>query len=142
MFFGEYEHTMDDKGRVSLPSKFRARLTGEVWLVKGLDGCLWLFTQEGYDKFMANLYGREAFDDALRRARRFFSAGSEQLELDSAGRLRIPAVWRKHAGLEKTVTIAGLVDRIELWDPQRWADYNDESNIEQLSEELFAKGQI
>lgn len=106
---------MDDKGRVSLPSKFRARLTGEVWLVKGLDGCLWLFTQEGYDKFMANLYSREAFDDALRRARRFFSAGSEQLELDSAGRLRIPAVWRKHAGLEKTVTIAGLVDRIELW---------------------------
>lgn len=142
MFFGTYSHTMDDKGRVSLPSKFRARLTGEVWLVKGQEGCLWLFTQEAWDKFVGNLFAREAHDAALRRAWRWYSSGSIQVELDKAGRIRIPAEWREYAGLEKSVTVTGLNDRIELWNPERWQEYSNESDIEPLLEELFSKGLI
>ena len=133
---------MDAKGRVSLPSKFRSRLTGEVMLVKGLDDCVWLFSHEEYEKFMGSLSQQEAFDPEARRARRFFGAGTEEIEIDSAGRIRIPAALREYAHLSKDITIAGSLDRIEIWDSQRYSAYGEESDINELTAKLSAEGKL
>jgi MraZ protein len=142
MFYGEYTHVMDSKGRVSLPAKFRNRLSGEAMLVKGLDDCLWLFTEDGYRDFVGSVSETEAFDPDTRRTRRFFGAGSEEIEIDSAGRIRIPATLREHAHLAKDVTIAGAIDRIELWDSVRYAHYSEQSDIDELTAKLSAEGKL
>jgi len=142
MFYGEYTHIMDAKGRVSLPSKFRSLLTGEVMLVKGLDDCLWLFSHEDYEKFVGSVSAQEAFDPDARRTRRFFGAGTEEIEVDNAGRIRIPATLREHAHLSKDVTITGAIDRIEIWDSERYARYSAQSDIDELTASLSAAGKL
>jgi len=142
MFYGEYSHTMDAKGRVSLPSKFRSLLTGEVMLVKGLDDCVWLFTHEEHRKFMGSVSQEEAFNPDARRARRFFGAGTDEIEIDSAGRIRIPAPLRDHAHLSKDVVIAGSIDRIEIWDSERYKLYTEQSDIDELTAKLSAEGKL
>ena len=142
MFYGEYTHVMDTKGRVSLPSKFRARLSGEAMLVKGLDDCLWLFPHEDYERFVGAVASTEAFDPDTRRTKRFFGAGSEEIEIDSAGRIRIPATLREHAHLSKDVVISGAIDRIEFWDAERYAHYSAQSDIDELTASLSAAGKL
>ncbi|MCL2491893.1 MAG: division/cell wall cluster transcriptional repressor MraZ [Coriobacteriia bacterium] len=142
MFFGEYTHTMDAKGRVSLPSKFRGRLTGSTMLVKGPEDCLWLFTPEKFEEFAESLLREEALDPDSRRMRRIFGAGTDEVEIDSAGRIRIPVPLRDHARLSKDLTIIGAIDRIEIWDSSRYADYTAESNIDELTAKLSAEGKL
>jgi len=142
MFYGEYSHTMDSKGRVSLPSKFRSLLTGDVMLVKGLDDCVWLFTHEEFKRFVGSVSQQEAFDPEARRTRRFFGAGTEEIEIDSAGRIRIPAPLRDHAHLSKDVVIAGSIDRIEIWDSEKYEKYIEESDIDELTAKLSAEGKL
>ena len=111
-------------------------------LVKGLDDCLWLFSKEEYERFVGSMYQQEAFDPEARRTRRFFGAGTEEIEIDSAGRIRIPATLRDHAHLAKDVTIAGSFDRIELWDSERYATYSEQSDIDELTAKLSAEGKL
>jgi MraZ protein len=134
---------MDAKGRVSLPSKFRGRLTGEVMLVKGLDGCVWLFPHKEYEQFIGSVNQPEAlFNPKARKAQQFFGAGSQEIEIDSAGRIRIPANLREHAQLAKDLTIAGSFDRIEIWDSERYKSYLDELDIDELTANLSAEGKL
>lgn len=142
MFLGEYQHTLDAKGRLSLPAKFRGEMTGRLILVKGLENCLYVFSTEDYASFLSQLTERGDFDPKYRQVRRFFTAGAVEAELDSAGRISVPGVLREYAGLERDVSVIGNDDRVEIWNTERWAAYNGEisGRIEELAGELASLG--
>ncbi len=142
MFLGEYQHTLDAKGRLSLPAKFRNEMTGRIVVAKGLEGCLYVFPSEDYATFLSRLTERGDFDKKFRQVRRFFTAGAKEDELDGAGRVGIPAVLRDYAGLERDVTVIGNGDRIEIWDSAAWTAYNGEaeSRIDEVTSELAELG--
>jgi MraZ protein len=144
MFLGEHQHTLDAKGRVSLPAKFRAQMPGSVVLAKGLEGCLYVFPSEEYAKFVDRLMTKDDFDGKARKVRRFFTAGAVETELDSAGRVSVPPVLREYAGLTKEVTVNGNGVRIELWDSAKWTAYDEDTteNIEDLAQEMALGGLI
>jgi MraZ protein len=142
MFLGDYQHTLDAKGRVSLPAKFRAELTGSLVVSKGLDDCLYVYSAEEYQRFVKTLTEGNDFDPRTRRLRRFFVAGAQDVELDSAGRISLSPVLREYAGLKKEIAVTGNGTRIEIWDAEAWATYNGEGegSIEDLAEELADAG--
>ncbi len=142
MFLGDYQHVLDAKGRVSLPAKFRADMTGRIVVVKGLDESLYIYSTEEYQRFVAGLMTGTDFDPRKRELRRFFTAGAHETELDSAGRVSLPSNLRDHAGLTKEVAVTGNANRIELWDAGRWAAYNGATaeRIEDLAQELADAG--
>jgi len=138
MFLGEYQHTLDAKGRVSLPAKFRAEMTGSLVVAKGFEECLYVFPAEEYAGFLKSVLERNDFDRRFRDLRRYFTAGAVEVELDSAGRINLPPNAREHAGLGKDVSIIGNGERVEIWDVEKWAKYNGETaaDIENLAKEL------
>lgn len=142
MFLGDHQHTLDAKGRVSLPAKFRARLTGSIVVSKGLDNALYVYPVEEYDRFIDGLLSKSEFDPKLRQVRRFFTSGAVETEFDSAGRISLPAQLREWANLEKDVAVIGMGDRIELWDAAAWDRYNGATaeDIGTLSQELAEAG--
>jgi MraZ protein len=142
MFLGDYQHTLDAKGRVSLPAKFRAEMTGKLVIAKGLDDCLYVYPADEYTRFVEDLLANEDFDPRVRRVRRFFVAGAVEAELDSAGRIGLPAVLRDYAGLKKDVAVTGNGNRIEIWDAEAWSAYNREAEagIDDLAKELADAG--
>lgn len=117
-FKGRAHHKMDAKGRVSLPAKYRTMLAAsDLVLVPGTDGCLWLYTDEEYQKLIAPLL-KNQFDEKYDLLRELFVAGAEDIEVDGSGRIRVPAEQREFASLLKEVTIAGKGTRLELWDSE------------------------
>jgi MraZ protein len=142
MFLGEYQHTLDAKGRVSLPARFRAEVTGKIVVAKGLDNCLYIYPAEEYARFKDSLLEGSDFDPRKRQLRRFFMTGAYETELDSAGRVSIPPKLREHAGLSRDIAVTGNGNRIELWDSEAWDSYNDASTekIEDLASELADAG--
>ena len=140
MFFGTYEHTMDSKGRVSLPARFRNKLGDEeIILVRGYEHCLWLFKMADYEAFLAQ-FNDTVFDERKRRMQHWFTNGAFDVEVDTAGRIRVPASMQSYAGLGKAVTFTGNQDRIELWDPSEHQSYLDSIDIDELTNELVADG--
>ncbi len=142
MFLGDFQHTLDAKGRVSLPAKFRNQLSGSIIVAKGLEGCLYVFPAEAYSAFISSLMKETDFDPEARRLRRYFTAGATETELDGAGRVTIPPVLREFAHLAKEVSITGNGDRIEIWETGAWAAYNGETteHIEDAAKEFAARG--
>lgn len=142
MFLGEYQHTLDAKGRLSLPAKFRAQMSGSYVVVKGLEGCLYVYSPEDYVSFLTQLTERGDFDAKFRQVRRFFTAGAKEDELDSAGRVNVPATLREYAHLERDVTVIGNGDRMEIWNTVAWNAYNGETEgrIEEVTSELAELG--
>lgn len=142
MFLGEYQHTLDAKGRVSLPRKFRDETGTHVVVSKGLEKCLYVYPAQGYREFLGNLLSASDFDRNSRAVRRFFTAGATEVDIDSAGRVSVSPELRKFAGLSREVVIAGVADHIEIWDAAAWAAYEDESapTIEDAAEALAASG--
>jgi len=142
MFRGEYQHTLDAKGRVSLPAKFRADMTGRLVLVKGLEHCLYVYSADEFDGFVESLTSAEDFDPRKSRLRRFFMAGSDDAEIDSAGRIKLPANQIDYAGLKKDVAVIGNGNRVELWDSGAWATYSSDEHgsIADLASELATSG--
>jgi MraZ protein len=142
MFLGEYQHTLDAKGRVSLPAKFRG-ITGEkVVVTKGFEGCLYVFPADGYTDFLGKLLDGNDFNRKTRDVRRFFLAGAAEVNVDSAGRIPLTGPLRDYAGLGKDVTVTGNGDRIEVWDSATWAAYQREvgGTVEDAAEELADQG--
>ncbi|MDZ4169099.1 MAG: division/cell wall cluster transcriptional repressor MraZ [Coriobacteriia bacterium] len=142
MFFGEYQHTLDAKGRVSLPARFRNQLGGAVTVAKGLDHALYVFLPEDYEQFMGDLLAKSDFNPKVREVRRFFASGALEIQLDSAGRVSLSQQLREWASLDKDVVVIGSGDRIELWDSARWDEYNGRTadNVEALAQELAEAG--
>ena len=119
-FRGTYEHTVDDRGRVAIPARYRHEFAEGVRLTLGPEGCIEVFTPSGFAE-MSNLVAAEpATTQPGRRSRRLFDAQSRDIELDRQGRILIPAKFREEAALEGPVVIAGRRECLEIWSPQRW----------------------
>jgi MraZ protein len=136
MFFGEYEHNLDDKGRVTVPSGFRDELAGGVFVTRGPEGCLLVFRLDAWVE-LSRKFKRGSIS---RHIARVLYAGSEA-QLDRHGRILIPAPLREYAGLEsgESATVVGVDDRLELWSKDRWREVTrsaveDGQFIEELAE--------
>lgn len=142
MFLGEYQHTLDPKGRVSLPRKFRDATGGTVVVSKGFEKALAVYTVEGYQAFLAELLSGGEFTRDVRAVRRHFTVGASEVEIDSAGRVSLPAPLREFAGLGKDLIVAGVGDHMEIWDAKAWDAYETEhaKTIEDAAEELARQG--
>ncbi|MFA5843422.1 MAG: division/cell wall cluster transcriptional repressor MraZ [Coriobacteriia bacterium] len=143
MFLGEFQHTLDAKGRVSLPRKFRNELEGHrLVVVKGFEGCLHVYAVERYEEFVGRLMGRDDFDPKFRKVRRFFTSGAVDVEIDGAGRVMLSSALRDFAGLSREVSVNGNGDRIEIWDAERFSAYNGDTteHIEDAAKELAELG--
>ena len=126
MFLGRFEHSVDTKGRVAVPARFRDRLSGELILTRGNDGCLYLFTQGSWEPLAAKLNALPTGDEDARNLRRAVFSSAEPVELDKQGRVIIPDHLRQYAGISGDVSIIGLGEYIEIWDTQAWQKLDSE----------------
>lgn len=122
MLMGEYNHTIDSKGRVIIPAKFREILGDEFVVTKGLDNCLFVYPNEEWQKFEEKLQTLPLTNKNARQFTRFFLAGAASVEVDKQGRILLPSVLREFAALEKDVVLVGVASRIEIWSKERWMD--------------------
>ena len=142
MFMGEYSHTIDTKGRLIIPSRFREEL-GETFVVtKGLDGCLFVFSDEEWKAFEIKLKSLPLTNKNARQFARFFVAGATPCELDKQGRILLPATLREFAGLEKDVVLTGMLNRIEIWSKDKWNENKslDDVAMDEIAEQMTDLG--
>lgn len=123
MFIGEYRHTLDSKNRVSLPAKFRKDLGRRVVLTRGLDRCLFVYPQKAWELEAKRIAANASGGSAGRGLARLFLAGAMESEVDSAGRVLVPDHLKHFAGLKSKAVIAGVSERIEIWEEKTWDDY-------------------
>jgi len=123
MFIGEYNHNLDDKGRLAVPAKFRALLKGGAVVTKGLDNCLFLYTKKEWQELAAKLAKLPISQANTRAFARLMLAGAMDVDFDNQGRIMLPEYLRKFAGLKKNLIVAGLYDRLEIWDEAAWNKY-------------------
>ena len=138
MFIGEYNHNLDDKGRLAIPVKYRTILKKGAVVTKGLDNCLFLYSKEQFDKIAQNF---AALPLSLAKARAFarhMLAGAMEVEFDNQGRVTLPEYLRKFSELKKSVIVAGLYNHLEIWDEAAWNKYKGEAekNSNAIAEEL------
>jgi len=119
-FFGRYEHSLDDKGRVILPAKFRAHFERGGYLSQHVDGCLAVWTEEAFNQQLDAQLEAQQQGRNQRHLSRVWSAGSEEIEVSASGRMAIPRHLRTYAGLDGEVVVIGAVDHVELWNPAAW----------------------
>ena len=135
MFIGEFQHNLDEKGRLAIPAKFRADLKKGAVVTKGLDNCLFLYTKDAWEELITSKLSRLSFNKANQRAfARFMLSGASEVEFDAQGRIVLPEYLRHFADLHKQVVIAGLYDRLEVWDKDRWEAYR--ANNDQASSSI------
>lgn len=141
MFIGEYRHTFDAKNRISLPAKFRKELGGSVIVTRGLDHCLFVYPKAAWKKEAAKLAEHSTGSSAGRGLSRLMLAGANEADVDSAGRILVPDYLRSFAGLSVKSVIAGVNERVEIWDEKAWATYTKtiERDADQLAESLSSK---
>jgi MraZ protein len=142
VFLGEYQHTLDAKGRVSLPRKFRDEIGARLVVSKGLERCLYVYAADGYRAFLDNLLSASDFDRNSRAVRRHFTAGASEVDIDGAGRVAVTPALREFAGLTKEIVVAGVADHLEIWDAAAWTAYESANapTIEDAAEELSRSG--
>ena len=142
MFLGEYSHTIDDKGRLAVPAKWREQLAGGVIVTRGLDGCLFLYTRTEWEKLAEKLAALPISHKQSRAFARLMLAGAWDAEIDSQGRIMIPEYLRTFAALGKHITIAGLYNRVELWNEDAWHSYRQhaEAASETIAESMSELG--
>ena len=121
MLLGEHEHSLDEKNRLTLPSKLRGAFEEGVVVTRGLDGCLRAFPRAEWEEMVDRIKGLDPLAEATRKLRRHFFAGATPGELDKSGRLVIPGALLEGAGITREVTLAGVYDHIEIWDRAKWA---------------------
>ena len=142
MLLGAYEHTIDDKNRLTLPAKFRDSFAGGVVVARGVDKCLDAYRREDWDRRVeSQLAALDTFSKATRRLQRHVFAGASEAELDKQGRVIIPAHLLEHAGLSRDVVVAGISDHLEIWDREAWRRElaEVEGSAEDVAERLAAK---
>lgn len=144
MLIGEYTHTIDDKNRVSLPAKFRKELGKAVVITRGLDNCLFLYSQNEWAKIAEKLGTLGLGQSDSRGFNRFLLSGAVEAEVDSIGRVLIPDFLKSFAELGEKCVFAGVHSRIEIWNDKRWSDYKRviEKQADSLAEKLGDIGAI
>lgn len=142
MFYGEYQHTVDPKGRVIVPSKFREGLGEKFILTKGLDNCLFAYSSEEWSNLEAKLRSLPFTDKDVRSFVRFFFAGATECEVDKQGRILVPQNLREYAELDKDIFIIGVSTRVEIWDKSKWEGYNNNDNMstDKIAEKMALLG--
>lgn len=130
MLLGEYRHNVDTKGRVSVPSRFRADLGQSFVVTKGLDNCLFVYSKEEWETFENKLKALPLTNNDARSFMRFFFAGATECEVDKQGRINIPQVLREYAGIKKDVVIVGVATRAEIWDSANWDKYTSSDSLD------------
>lgn len=129
MFIGEYQHTLDDKGRIIMPSKFRTGLGDEFVITKGLDSCLFVYPKNEWEVIENKLKELPLTNRDARAFVRFFFSGASESNLDKQGRVLIPGNLREHSSLDKDAIIIGVATRLEIWSKELWDDYNEDENL-------------
>ena len=141
VFTGEYRHTVDDKGRVALPVRFRPDLAGRAYVSKWLDNCLAIHPGAAWDALAAKVSTLPITDPSSRVFSRYLFGAAFEIEIDRQGRLVIPSVLREFAGLGDDAVVVGSRDHLELWSPQRWDEYNRRmDDPEELAKHLQGLG--
>ena len=142
MLLGAHEHTIDDKNRLTLPAKFRQAFADGIVVTRGLDGCLYAFRRPDWDRLLeSRLATLDPLSPEGRRLERFFYSGASETELDKQGRVMVPRELMEHAKLGREVVIAGVKDRLEIWDRAAWRRElaEVEGSAEDVAERLAAK---
>ena len=142
MFMGEHSHTIDAKGRIIIPAKFREELGAQFVLTLGLDHCLTIYPMEEWNKFQEQLNQLPRTNKETRVFRRFFTAKAAICELDKQGRILLPQTLREFAELEKDVVLAGNLNRIEIWSKENWAENNAYDDMDDIAEQMTDLGLV
>ena len=142
LLIGEYEHSIDTKGRLIMPSKLKEDMGEKFVVTKGLDGCLFAYSQEEWKTFEEKLRTFPLTNKDARALIRFFLAGAMECEIDKQGRFLIPSNLREFAGLEKEIVIIGVLNKIEIWSKDKWLKYSEEENqsVDEIAEKLSNLG--
>ena len=140
MFMGEYNHTIDAKGRLIIPSRFRELLGEEFVLTRGLDGCLSIYPMDEWVAFEEKLRALPLTNKDARTFSRFFVAGATTCQLDKQGRILVPQTLRQFAGLEKDVVLTGNINRIEIWSKRKWSENSNYDDMDAIAEGLQDMG--
>ncbi|HVO28933.1 MAG TPA: division/cell wall cluster transcriptional repressor MraZ [Candidatus Paceibacterota bacterium] len=142
MLLGEYQHNLDTKGRMAIPAKFREKLSAGAIITRGIDNCLFVFANAEWENLAQKLVALPLSQANSRAFVRLMLAGASDVELDAQGRILIPDYLRKYAGLKKTTVVAGLYNRIEIWDGDTWNAYKTktETSSEEIAEKLGELG--
>jgi len=133
MFSGAYEHSVDSKGRTVIPAKFRAKLGETFILTKGLNGCLWIFSERVWPGVQQRLTPRSFLDQPGITLERFFLGSAVECVPDRQGRVAIPAHLLDYAGIKTQIWIVGLSDKVEIWSKDRWEELNAKLTDESLA---------
>lgn len=140
MFIGEYSHSIDEKGRLIIPSKFREDLGTEFVVTKGLDGCLFIYADREWKILEEKLCALPLTNKDARAFARYMLAGATGVELDKQGRILIPQVLRNFAKLDKDVTLIGVGGRIEIWNKELWENASFDDNMDEIAEKMADLG--
>lgn len=142
VFIGEYTHSLDEKGRVAVPKKFRTELMKGAVVTRGLDSCLFLFTKKEWQKLADKLANLPLAQANTRAFARLMLAGAMDVEVDKQGRIMLPDYLRLYAGIDKEVIVAGLYTRLELWDSGKWNEYKKktETASNEIAEQMGQLG--
>ncbi len=138
MFMGEYNHSIDNKGRLIVPAKFRKDLGESFVLTRGLDNCIFAYPQNEWKQLEEKLKTLPLTKGDARAFTRFFLSGATECTIDNQGRIQIPENLRHHAGLKKEVVVIGVSSRVEIWSKEYWKDYQSEAekSFENIAEEI------
>jgi MraZ protein len=123
VFTGEYRHTVDDKGRIAVPARFRVQLEGGAVVSRWIDGCLAIHSRFGWEDLAARVADLPITDAAARLFQRQIFAGAQEAELDRQGRVLVPGYLREETGLTTDAVVVGIRDHAEIWSPERWTEY-------------------
>ncbi len=142
MFIGEHQHRIDEKKRLALPSKFRKELGKKIVITRGLDQCLFVYSLKTWEELAKKLGTLPVGESATRSFIRLMLAGAVDAEIDKLGRILVPEYLKKYASLEKNVIVAGLYNRLEIWDEKKWEEYKNkaEKNTDEIAEQLGKLG--
>ena len=142
MFIGEYNHSIDTKNRLAVPSKFRKQLGMQVVVTRGLDRCLSVYSLDAWNGIAQKLSSFPIGEASTRSFVRMMLSGAADVECDGQGRILLPEYLKEYAGLEKDVVITGLFDRVEIWDAKKWDDYRNkaEEDTDEVAEQLGKLG--
>ncbi len=141
MFMGEYNHAIDSKNRIIIPSKFREKLGERFVMTKGLDGCLYIYTLEEWDALEQKLKQLPLTNKDARAFVRFFFSGASEIELDKQGRALIPQNLIEYAEVKKEIVSIGVLTRIEVWSKEKWEDYNSSNmDFDEIAEKMNELG--
>ncbi len=143
MLLGEYQHSVDDKGRLAVPKKFREEITDGAVLTKGLDGCLFLYPKNSWESLSRELQELPVTMSDARAFERYIFGGAVAVDFDPLGRIKIPTYLTNYAGLKKEAIMLGVSQRIEIWSKERWEEFAKQLNRrgEEIAEKLSKRGE-